>query len=48
MRVDRSKAVNTRVQNEYASRITRDVHVESLFLFSMISVNTHRVGLVVA
>ena len=39
MRVDRSQS------GEYASpkriRITRDVHVESLFLFSMISVNTH-------
>ena len=39
MRVDRSQS------GEYASpkriRITHDVHVESLFLFSMISVNTH-------
>ena len=35
------RAVNTRAQNEYASCITHDVHVESLFLFSMISVSTH-------
>ena len=39
MRVDRSQ------NGEYASpkriRITHDVHVESLFLFSMILVNTH-------
>ena len=35
------RAVNTRAQNEYASRITHDVHVKSLFLFSMISVNPH-------
>ena len=39
MRVDRSQS------GEYASlkriRITHDVHMESLVLFSMISVNTH-------
>ena len=36
------RAVNTRAQNEYTSRIKHDIHVKSLFLFSMISVNTHQ------